>query len=104
MPALSAMSRTVVARRPRSANIVAARSNNSSRRLFAWPATRSTGSGYQPSACLATGSLRVLARYRDDLAGQVAGVVAGEEGDGGRHLPRFGGAPEGFAGRQPVEQ
>jgi hypothetical protein len=34
MPAESAMSRTVVARRPRSANIVAASSSSSSRRLI----------------------------------------------------------------------
>src|SRR6478735_5368623 len=51
MPAESAMSRTVVARRPRSANIVAARSSSSSRRLGS---ALSTGSDYQPSACSAS--------------------------------------------------
>src|SRR5882757_4882832 len=60
MPAESAMSRTVVARSPRSANIVAASSRSSSRRLGG---ALSTNPLYRPSACLATaGPLSVGAR------------------------------------------
>ena len=38
-----------------------------------------------------------LARDRDDLTREVAGVVAGKERDGRRDLPRLGGSAEGLA-------
>src|SRR4051794_40522488 len=47
---------------------------------------------------------RVLAGHRHDLAGQVAGVVAGQERDHGRHLPRLGGPAERLAPGQLGEQ
>src|SRR5438309_3490206 len=46
----------------------------------------------------------MLTRDGDDLAREVAGVVAGQKGDGGRHLPRLGGSTERLARGQPVEQ
>src|SRR3954447_10829817 len=72
MPAASAMSRTVVFLKPRSANSPAAMSSSSSRRVV---------------VVVASGMLRARG---DDLTGEVRRVVTGEEDHHVGHLPGFG--------------
>src|SRR3954454_10116651 len=104
MPAASAMSRTVVARNPRSANRAAAMASNSARRsvtgakLIRRPRF-APGAGVRHEARCSSDSLRkrrswVLAADGDDLAGEVGRVVAGEEHDHVGDLPRLGIAAE----------
>src|SRR5690349_13932397 len=57
--------------------------------------------GWAPSAPTSSGA---LTRHRDHFAGQVTGVVTGQERDRGGHFPRFGGAAERLDLRQPVQQ
>ena len=75
MPAASAMSRTVVARRPRSANIVAASSK--------LVATAHRARRHRYTVVMDAGSIPRSLRPSGNW------VIAGEEGDGRRDLPRF---------------
>lgn len=52
----------------------------------------------------ASNDSRVLAGDRDDLSGQITRVVAGQERNGGRDLPRFGSPAECLTAGQPVQQ
>src|SRR4051812_36042210 len=90
MPAASAMSRTVVARNPRSAKSRAAMSSSSPRRSLVVGAALIGSASADEVGGRSFRFSRVLAAYRDDLAGEIGRVVAGEEDDHVGDLPRLG--------------